>query len=194
MNTMRRNTEALLQAGRFMVVSRHHNVGKYHNLPTVNEYFRNVRKFSSMCKRHQNRIRDEIKSRLNSGNICYDSVQNLLPSRLISENINSVNSQNYDFTCCFAWVCNLISHTKEMVFENRALRVLFGSEREEVAGSWKRLHNEGFHNLFASPNVTVVIKLKRMRWTREIGDIRNANKILVGKPGGNRPAYMAGNY
>jgi hypothetical protein len=31
----------------------------------------------------QNYIRDEIKSRLNSGNACYYSVQNLLSSRLI---------------------------------------------------------------------------------------------------------------
>jgi hypothetical protein len=36
---------------------------------------------------NQNGIHDEIKSRLNSGNACYYSVQNLLSSRLISKNI-----------------------------------------------------------------------------------------------------------
>jgi hypothetical protein len=40
-----------------------------------------------------------------------------------------------------------------MVFENRVLRRIFGPEREEVAGGWRRLHNEEFHNLFASPNI-----------------------------------------
>jgi hypothetical protein len=36
---------------------------------------------------NQNDIHDEIKSRLNSGNDCYYSVQNLLSSRLISKNL-----------------------------------------------------------------------------------------------------------
>jgi hypothetical protein len=44
------------------------------------------------------------------------------------------------------------------VFENRALKRIFGPKREEVAGSWKRLHNEELHNLYASPNVVRVIK------------------------------------
>jgi hypothetical protein len=32
------------------------------------------------------------------------------------------------------------------VFENRALRRIFGHKREEVAGGWRRLHNEEFHD------------------------------------------------
>jgi hypothetical protein len=34
--------------------------------------------------------------------------------------------------------------------ENRALRRIFGPKREEVAGGWRRLHNEELHNLYAS--------------------------------------------
>jgi hypothetical protein len=49
------------------------------------------------------------------------------------------------------------------VFENRVLRGVFGPKREEVAGSWKRLHNEELHNLYAVPNVGRVIKSSRMR-------------------------------
>jgi hypothetical protein len=33
-------------------------------------------------------VHEEIKSRLNSGNACYHSVQSLLSSRLLSRNIN----------------------------------------------------------------------------------------------------------
>jgi hypothetical protein len=33
------------------------------------------------------------------------------------------------------------------VFENRVLRGIFRPKREEVAGSWRRLHNEELHNL-----------------------------------------------
>jgi hypothetical protein len=39
------------------------------------------------------------------------------------------------------------------VFENRVLRRIFGSKREEVAGGWRRLHNEELHNLYASSNI-----------------------------------------
>jgi hypothetical protein len=44
------------------------------------------------------------------------------------------------------------------VFENRVLRRIFGPKREEVAGGWRRLHNEELHNLYASPNVIRGVK------------------------------------
>jgi hypothetical protein len=50
------------------------------------------------------------------------------------------------------------------VFENRVLRRIFGRKREEVAGGWRRLHNEELHNLYTSPNVIRVIKSMRMKW------------------------------
>jgi len=37
---------------------------------------------------NQNSIHEEIKSKLNSGNACYHSVQNLYASRLLSRNAN----------------------------------------------------------------------------------------------------------
>jgi hypothetical protein len=42
--------------------------------------------------------------------------------------------------------------------ENRVLRRIFGYKREEVAGGWRRLHNEELHNLYISPNIIRVIK------------------------------------
>ena len=36
---------------------------------------------------NQNSFHEEIKSRLKSGNACYHSVQNLLPSSLLSKNL-----------------------------------------------------------------------------------------------------------
>jgi hypothetical protein len=49
------------------------------------------------------------------------------------------------------------------VFKNRVLRRIFGPKREEMAGSWRRPHNEELHNLYTSPNVIRVIKSRRMR-------------------------------
>jgi hypothetical protein len=37
------------------------------------------------------------------------------------------------------------------VFENRVLRRIFGSKRDEVAGEWRRLCNEEFYALYSSP-------------------------------------------
>jgi hypothetical protein len=52
--------------------------------------FENVAKFKywRTTLTNQNDIRDKINSRLNSGNACYHSVQNLLSSRLLSKNLN----------------------------------------------------------------------------------------------------------
>jgi len=76
------------------------------------------------------------------------------------------------------------------VFENRVLGRIFGTEREEVAGGWRRLHKEELHNLYASPNIIRVIKSRRMRWTGHVarmGQMRNTCNIFVGKPEGKRP-------
>jgi hypothetical protein len=44
------------------------------------------------------------------------------------------------------------------VFENRVLRRILVSKREEVAGGWRGLHNEVPHNLYASPYIIRVVK------------------------------------
>jgi hypothetical protein len=48
------------------------------------------------------------------------------------------------------------------VFENRVLRRIFGTKRDEVMRGWRKLHNEELHNLKSSPSR--IIKLRRMRW------------------------------
>jgi hypothetical protein len=37
------------------------------------------------------------------------------------------------------------------MFENRVLRILFGPQREKVAGERGRLHKDKLHNMYASP-------------------------------------------
>jgi ferredoxin len=48
------------------------------------------------------------------------------------------------------------------VFENRVLRTIFGTKREEVTGNWRKLHSE-------------------------MGGACGTCRVLVGKPKGKRP-------
>jgi hypothetical protein len=55
---------------------------------------------------------------------------------------------------------------RQKVFENRVLRRIYGPKRDEIRGSWCKLHNKVFHNLYSSPNMIGMIKSRRMRLTR----------------------------
>jgi hypothetical protein len=54
------------------------------------------------------------------------------------------------------------------VYEKRLLRRIVGPKKDEVTGSWRKLHNEELHNLYSSPNIIRVIKSMRMRWTGHV--------------------------
>jgi hypothetical protein len=47
------------------------------------------------------------------------------------------------------------------LFENRVLRKIFGSKREEVTGDGGKLHNKELHNLHCLPYIIRVIKSER---------------------------------
>jgi hypothetical protein len=68
------------------------------------------------------------------------------------------------------------------VFENRALRRIFGPKGDEVTEVWGKLHNDELHDLHTSPAIVRVIKSRRMRW-----EGRGVYRVLVGKPEGKRP-------
>jgi hypothetical protein len=68
------------------------------------------------------------------------------------------------------------------VFENRVLRGICGSKRDEVTGEWRRLHNEELNDLYSSPTIIQVIKSRRMRWAGHVAHMsegRGAYRILV---------------
>jgi hypothetical protein len=72
-----------------MLLSCHQNAGQILDIKLANRSFENVSRFKYLgtTVTYQNVINEEIKRRLNSGNVCYQSDQNLLFSRLLSKNV-----------------------------------------------------------------------------------------------------------
>ena len=76
------------------------------------------------------------------------------------------------------------------ITENRVLRRIFGTKRDEVTGEWRKLLHEELNNLYSSPNIIRVIKSRRMRWVGHVarmGKRRGVYRVLAGKLEGKRP-------
>jgi hypothetical protein len=70
------------------------------------------------------------------------------------------------------------------------LRRIFGSRRDEVTGEGRKLHNEELHDLYSSPSIIRIMKLRRVRWAGHVarmGAKRNVYRLFMGKPEGKRP-------
>ena len=73
------------------------------------------------------------------------------------------------------------------VFENRALRRMFGPKRDEVTGERRKLYNEEFNDLYCSPNIVLMINSRMGVYVARMGEGRGVYRVLVGKPEGKRP-------
>jgi hypothetical protein len=142
-----------------------------------------------MTVTNQNLIQEEIKRRLNSGKACYHLVQNLLSSCLLSKNLKIRKYKMIILPVvlygCETWSPTLREEHRLRVFENRLQRI-FGLKRDEVSGEWRKLQNED-RDLYSSPSIIKVIKLRRMRWAGHVartGEKGNAYRLLVGNPEG----------
>ena len=64
------------------------------------------------------------------------------------------------------------------------LRRIFGPTRDEIAGVWRKLHNEELNDLYCSQNIVRVIKSRIMRWAGHVarmGKWRGLYRVLVCK-------------
>jgi hypothetical protein len=143
-NTIKENTETLLEASRdvgieinaektkYMIMSHHPNSGQNQNIRIANESFENVATFRYLgtTLTNEDDIHDEIKSRLSSGNACYFSVQTFLSSRLISRNLKLKIYKTVILPAglygCTTWSLILREEHRLRVFEKRVLRGISG--------------------------------------------------------------------
>ena len=151
-----------------MVMSRDQNAGRSHNIKIDNSSFESVEQFRYLGTiiTNQNSIQEEIKSRLKSGNAYYYSVQNILSSSFLYKILKikihrtiilSVVLYGYE-----TWSLTLREERRLRVSENRVLRRIFVSKRDEVTGEWRKLHNEELNDLYCSPKIVRVIISRRM--------------------------------
>jgi len=70
------------------------------------------------------------------------------------------------------------------VFENKALRRIFGPKSDEVIGKCRKLHNEELNDLYCSPNIIRVTKSRRMSWAGHVA-CRGRGEVHTGFLWGN---------
>jgi hypothetical protein len=197
-DTIRKNTEALLNASKevglevnpektkYMLMSRSQKIGQKHSIKIANRSFEDMAKFRYLgtTLTDHNCMHEEIKSRLNSGNACYPSVDSLLSSRLLSRNLKVKIYKTIILPVvlygCETWSLTLREEHRLRMFENRVLRRIFGPTRDEVIGEFRRLHNRKLHNLYSSPDILRQIKSRRMKWAERVarmGEGRNVYRV-----------------
>jgi hypothetical protein len=127
---------------KYMVMSGDQNAGQNHNIKLDYKSFERVEQFNYLgtTLTNRNSIQEDIKSRLNSENACYHSVQDLLSSRLLSKNTKIKIYRTIMLPVvlygCETWSITLREKNRLRVFENRVLRGIFGPKRDEVTGEW----------------------------------------------------------
>jgi hypothetical protein len=64
---------------------------------------------------------------------------------------------------CETWSVTLREEHTLRVFENRVLRRICGTKRDELTGEWRKMHSEELHILYSSPIIIRQMKSMRLR-------------------------------
>ena len=143
-------------------MSRDQNAGRSHSRKNNNSSFEMVEEFKFLGQPQQIKIlfRKIITAHCSQGML----LKNLLPSSLLSKNIKIKIQRTVILSIvlygCENWSLTLKEENMLRVFQNKVLRRIFGSKRDEVTEEWRELYNEELNDLYSSPNTLWVIKLR----------------------------------
>jgi hypothetical protein len=59
---------------------------------------------------------------------------------------------------CGIWSLTLREECRLSELQNRVLRRIFGTKKDEATGEWRKLHNEQLNDLYSSSNIIQVNK------------------------------------
>jgi hypothetical protein len=79
---------------------------------------------------------------------------------------------------CETWSLILREEQRLRVFENKVLRRIFGPNRDDVTGEWRKLHNEELRDLYSSPSIIKIIMSRRMRWAGHVAGIGGEEECM----------------
>jgi hypothetical protein len=78
---------------------------------------------------------------------------------------------------CEIWSLTLIEVDRLRVFENRVLKRIFGPNRGEVTGEYRKLHSGELHNLHSSSDIMRQIKSRRKGLAGHVARKREGRKV-----------------
>jgi hypothetical protein len=84
------------------------------------------------------------------------------------------------YFCVYFPSLTLREEQRLRVFENRVLRRIFGPQRYEAIGEWRRLRNEELYDLYYSANIIRVIESRRMGWAGHVACMGEEEKCIQG--------------
>ena len=91
-------------------------------------------------------MQEDNKSRLKSMNTCYHSMQNVVFFSFLLKNMK-INMYRIKILPLFC-MGGIHFHSHRLrVFGNRVMKRIFGCERDEVTGEWRKLLSEALNNL-----------------------------------------------
>jgi hypothetical protein len=130
---------------------------------------------------NKNLIKEEFERILNSGNVCYHSIQNFLLSCVLSKKVK-ISGYKTKTSPLVLYGCETWSLTWR---EERSA----GPKRNEETGMWRKLHNGNLRDLYPSSSEISMMNSRRMTFRHlvRIEEKRNSCRLLVGKLEGYKP-------
>ncbi|KAJ4433184.1 hypothetical protein ANN_15441 [Periplaneta americana] len=125
------------------IISRDQNIIRNGNIKIVNLSYQKVEKFKYLeaIVTNISNTREEIKRRINMGNVWYYSVEKLLSSSLLSKQLKVRIYMTVILPVilygCETWTPTVREEQSLRMFENEVLKKIFVAKKDEVTGEWK---------------------------------------------------------